>query len=277
MANEHYDEFCRATYPDLTWLERQLLGHYCARFNETVTPPRAWPGLLELMNITSAHPKSISRALGKLTHKDYLSRVTRASKERGMKAEYAPNMRRIRSQIKVTEELPNIQDVSHLQVTEGDLISNPASPLSNPPVAVVAPQGYPKPKEPNKPNNVDRFHLVILKSLPERLRTINPGANLERLLDECDSLGIIDEIRRLLTTNRWDNVQGNAGGLVAKIIKDAIERKRSGQLVVAPAQVSYVPPPYVEEIRELEPMSPETRKIVEETRRKFKGFGSIPE
>ena len=64
---------------------------------------------------------------------------------------------------------------------------------------------------------------------------------------------------------------------MATIIKDAIERKRSGQLVVAPAQVSYVPPPYVEEIRELKPMTPETRELVEETRKKLKGFGSVPE
>jgi hypothetical protein len=100
--------------------------------------------------------------------------------------------------------------------------------------------------------------------------------NYEKLLDECDELGISDEVRRVIATNRWDNVQANAGGIVHKLIKDAIERKRSGQLVVAPAQVSYVPPPYVEEIRELEPMSLETRELVEETKRKLKGFGSIP-
>jgi hypothetical protein len=64
MANEHYDEFCLASFPELTPLQRQLLGHYCTRFNESVIPPRAWPGLQELRNITNAHPKSISRALG---------------------------------------------------------------------------------------------------------------------------------------------------------------------------------------------------------------------
>jgi hypothetical protein len=276
MANEHYDEFCRATYPDLTWLERQLLGHYCARFNETVTPPRAWPGLLELMNITSAHPKSISRALGKLTRKDYLSRVTRASKERGMKAEYAPNMRRIRSQIKVTEELPNIQDVSHLQVTEGDLISNPASPLSNPPVAVVPPQGYPKPKEPIKPNNVDRFTLTILNSLPERLRTINPGLNFEILLDECDELGITDDVRLMLTANRWDNVTENPGGLVISLIKKAIERKRLNLPVVPQGAVTTLPPPFKAEERVITPRSADTEALIEALR-KGKGWGTLPD
>lgn len=276
MANEHYDEFCLASFPELTPLERQLLGHYCTRFNESVIPPRAWPGLQELENITNAHPKSISRALGNLTRKGHLSRVTLASKERGRRAEYAPNRELIRSRIKVTEELPNVPNVTHSRVTGDYSLSNATTPISNPPVASEPLQGYPKRKEPIKPKNVDRFHLVILNSLPERLRTINPGANYEKLLDECDSLGIIDEIMRLLSTNRWDNVQGNAGGLVAKIVKDAIERKRSGQLVVAPAQVSYVPPPYVEEIWELKPMTPETRELIEETKRKLKGFGSIP-
>jgi hypothetical protein len=138
-------------------------------------------------------------------------------------------------------------------------------------------QGYPKPKEPIKPNNVDRFNLVILNSLPERLRTLSPGTNYEKLLDECDELGIADDVRRVISTNRWDNVQANPGGIVAKIIKDAIERKRSGHLVIAPNQVTYTPPPYVEEVREQEPISLETLELIEATKRKMKGFGSIPE
>jgi len=274
MSNEHYDEFCKATYPDLTPLERQLLGHYCTRFNETVIPPRAWPGLQELVNITNAHPKSISRALGKLVKLDYLYRVTLASKERGKKAEYAPNRGRIRSQIKVTEELPNTQDVTHLQVTSDDSISNPMTSPSNAPVEINPLDGYPKPKEPIKPNNVNRFHLVILNSLPERLRTLSPGANYERLLDECDELGISSEVRRVLATNRWDNVQANAGGIVDKLIREAIERKRLGQVVIAPEQATYVPPRFEPENREITPRSPETEKALSELWTKF---GKLPE
>ena len=278
MSNEHYDEFCKATYTDLTPLERQLLGHYCTRFNETVIPPRAWPGLQELINITNAHPKSISRALGKLVKLDYLYRVTLASKERGKKAEYAPNRNRIRSQIKVTEELPNIQDVTHLQVTSDGSIGNFSTLRGNLPVASKPLDGYPKPNEPMKPNNVERFQLVILNSLPERLRTISPGANYEKLLDECDSLGITDEIRRLIVTNRWHNVEANAGGIVSKIIKEAIERKRSGQLVASPIKATSHPERYVEETRELEPISDKTKELIEETKRKMiNTFGAMPE
>ena len=274
MANEHYDEFCRASFPELTWLERQLLGHYCTRFNETVKPPRAWPGLQELINITNAHPKSISRSLGNLTRTNHLNRVTLASKERGRKAEYAPNMELIRSQIKVTGELPNIKDVSHLQVTGDDSISNPTVRLGNARVVSKSPESYPKPKEPIKPNNVDRFTLIILNSLPERLRTLSPSANYEKLLDECDELGITDDVRRVIATNRWDNVKVNPGGIVDKLIKDSIERKRSGQVVIAPEQVTNLPPRFEPETRVITPKSPETEQALSELWTKF---GRLPD
>ena len=134
--------------------------------------------------------------------------------------------------------------------------------------------GYPKPKEPIKPNNVNRFHLVILNSLPKRLRTLSPGANYERLLDECDELGISGEVRRVLATNRWDNVQANAGGIVNKLIKEAIERKRFGQVVIAPEQATYVPPRFEPEKREITPRSPETERALSELWTKF---GKLPD
>lgn len=274
MSNEHYDEFCLSSFPDITPLERQLLGHYCTRFNESVSPPRAWPGLQELINITNAHPKSISRALGHLVQKGYLRRVTRASRDRGLKAEYAPNRKLIRSRIKVTEELPNIQDGTELQVTGDDCISNPSAPIGNLKVVSRSPESYPKPNEPIKPNNVDRFNLIILNSLPERLRTLSNGKNYDRLLDECDELGISDEVRRVLATNRWDNVQTNAGGIVSKLIRESIERKRLGQVVIAPEQVTQVPPQYEPENREITPMSDETKQAFIELRKKF---GRLPE
>jgi hypothetical protein len=264
MANEHYDEFCLASFPELTPLERQLLGHYCTRFNESVMPPRAWPGLQELENITNAHPKSISRALGNLTRKGHLSRVTLASKERGRRAEYAPNREVIRSRIKVTEELPNVPDVTHLRVTGDYSLSNATAPISNPPVASRSPHGYPKPKEPNKPNNVNRFNLLVLSALPERLRTLSPGVNFERLLDECDELGISDEVRLVIATNRWDNVHANPGGIINKLIKDSIERKRLGQAVVALEQVTNLPPRFEPETRVITPKTPETEQLLSE-------------
>ncbi len=275
MSNEHYDEFCLGVYPDLTQLERQILGHYSTRFNESVSPARAWPSLSELLRITGVHPKSVSRAISKLVKLGYLYRVTHASKERGRKAELAVNRKLIRErQVKVTGELPNIQDVTHLQVTDASGLSNATVQLGNSEVLDRSPVGYPKPNEPIKPNNVDRLNLIILNSLPERLRTLSNGKNYDRLLDECDELGISDEVRRVLATNRWDNVQTNAGGIVNKLIRESIERKRLGQVVIAPEQVTQVPPQYEPENREITPMSDETKQAFIELRKKF---GRLPE
>jgi hypothetical protein len=119
-----------------------------------------------------------------------------------------------------------------------------------------------------------RFNLVILNALPERLRTLSPGANYEKLLDECDRLGISDEVRRVLANNRWDNVQANAGGIVNKIIKDSIERKRLGQAVIAPEQVTQIPPRFEPETREITPKSPETIQALLELKNKF---GTLPD
>jgi hypothetical protein len=126
----------------------------------------------------------------------------------------------------------------------------------------------------NNKYDLIRFNLVILSALPERLRNLSAGVNYERLLDECDQLGISDEVRRVLATNRWDNVQGNAGGIVNKLIKDAIENKRLGRPVIAPEQVTYQPPRYEPEIREITPKSPETEQAISEVWRKF---GRLPE
>lgn len=85
MSNKVYEEFCKASIPNLTTLDRQVLGHYCARYNLDVRPPRAWPSRAELMRITGACDKSISRSLGRLTKRGLVQRVTLASKERGLK------------------------------------------------------------------------------------------------------------------------------------------------------------------------------------------------
>jgi len=275
VSNEHYDEFCLGVYPDLTQLERQILGHYSTRFNESVSPARAWPSLSELLRITGVHPKSVSRAISKLVKLGYLYRVTHASKERGRKAELAVNRKLIRErQVQVTGELPNIQDVTHLQVTDASGLSNATVQLGNSEVLDRSPVGYPKPNEPIKPNNVDRFNSIILNSLPERLRTLSNGKNYDRLLDECDELGISDEVRRVLATNRWDNVPANAGGIVNKLMKEAIERKRLGQVVIAPEQATNVPPRFEPENREITPRSPETEKALNELWTKF---GRLPD
>jgi hypothetical protein len=151
MANKHYDEFCEAELPNLNRLERQLLGHICARYNEEVKPPRAWPSLAELKRITGAHDKSISRGFTGLVNKSYLFRVTRA--RIGRQSEYAPNMLKIR-QHKVTHELP----INNEQVTETEVTGN-ATVISG------SPTSYPKPNKPIKPTSqlVDDLLTIIPK------------------------------------------------------------------------------------------------------------------
>ena len=225
MSNEVYDEFCLADIPNLTQLDRQLLGHYCTRFNESVTPARAWPSLAELKRLTGAHEKSISRSIGRLNRKRLLLRVTLANKERGLKAQYAVNRKLIRSFIQVTEELP-IQDVSNLEVTEEPLLSNPVVPLSNSTVTEKEPHGYPKPNKPNKPINVineERFNDLILNNLPKELRSkVTVGQNYEEQLDELERLRVsenrISEVFNLLP---WHEVK-SAGGAVSKSLADLI-------------------------------------------------------
>jgi hypothetical protein len=137
MANKHYEEFCEAELPNLTLLERQLLGHMCARYNEDAKPPKAWPPLTELTRITGVADKSVSRGLRGLINAGLLFRVTRA--RIGWQSEYAPNMVRIR-ELKVTDELP----IDNEQVTEKAVIGNPT-------VLHGSPTSYPKPIKPNKP------------------------------------------------------------------------------------------------------------------------------
>ena len=231
MSNEVYDEFCKASIPDLTTLDRQLLGHYCARYNEEVNPPRAWPSRAELIRITGACDKSISRSLGRLTKRTLMYRVTLASKTRGLKAQYAPNRRLIRSYIQVTEELPN----TPLEVTEQALLGNSVELVSNSAVPLEVLSGYAKPNKPNKPKNVDteRFNEVILKGVPSELRsTVNAGRNIEELLNEAESLELSrNAIRDYLNVTNWQNVN-SAGGIVITRLGELItERKK--QLALA--------------------------------------------
>lgn len=225
MSNEVYDEFCKASIPNLTNLDRQLLGHYCTRFNETVVPPRAWPPLYELKNITGNHEKSISRSLGKLFKQGFLVRVTLANKERGRRAEYAVNRELIRSFIQVTEELP-IKDVSGLQVTEETPLGNSAIPISNPSVPKEEPYSYPKPNKPNKPNkrnneiDYERWHLVT-SGLKENVKSfINPALNTELLLDNLERQGTpLETVRDVLGKVNF-STSHKIGGLFVKTLED---------------------------------------------------------
>ena len=231
MSNEVYDEFCKASIPDLTTLDRQLLGHYCARYNEEVNPPRAWPSRAELMRITGACDKSISRSLTRLTKRTLMYRVTLASKTRGLKAEFAINRPLIRSHIKVTEELPN----TPLKVTEQVLKGNSVELISNSSAPEKVFHGYAKPIKPIKPKNGDteRFNEVILKGVPSELRsTVNAGRNIEELLNVAESLGLSrNAIREYLNVTNWRDVK--FAGAIVLIRLQALIEERKKQLALA--------------------------------------------
>ncbi len=227
MSNKHYDEFCKATIPNLTLLDRALLGHYSQRFNEQKNPPHAWPPLSELLRITGAHEKSISRSLGRLTKRNLLIRVTVASKDRGLRAEYALNLILINSFIQVTDELPDKK-----QVTEQTQEGNPSVPISNPSVLEAEPYSYPKRIKPIKHKNVSidavRFYEVILKGIPkERRDEVTSGGNYEALLNELEALGLSRQaIRDHLNVTLWSSAK-SVGAVVELRLKELVaERAR---------------------------------------------------
>ena len=279
MSNKEMNAFLRVGPPagvKLSSLEYGLFLHLCHRYDTRPGVMSAYPGGDELRLASTKSRSAIENALGQLKAKGMITQVKKGYT--GSRAEYVP--------IYAIYLLNNSESVAYVNTLDNEVSRTQAESVSNTgkecpadeqrvsstPVAISTVSNV----NTNKYDSL-RFNSVILLAIPERLRTISPGSNYEKLLDECDSLGITDEIRRLLSTNRWDNVQANAGGLVAKIIKDALERKRSGHSVASPAQVTPSPPPYIEEIRELEPIKDSTRELIEKTKRKLKGFGSIPE
>jgi hypothetical protein len=225
MSNKVYDEFCKASIPDLTGLDRQVLGHYATRFNEKVNPPRAWPPRDELIRITGAHDKSISRSLGRLARRGLLIRITLADKDKGLRGEYAVNRNLLKSLSKVTDELPN-----EYEVTDEVETGNPLAPLSNSGAPEKVLHGYAKPNKPNKPINVDtydRFNELILKNVPIQLRaTITAGKNLDTLLDELSELGVTDQaIGSDINLTTWTNVN-KAGAIVSITLSGLIEDRK---------------------------------------------------
>jgi hypothetical protein len=126
-------------------------GHLSARYNETKSPPRAYPSLDELKRITGVHEKSISRSFGRLVKQGYIFRITKARK--GWQSEWGLNMPLIRTH-KVTDELP----IDNKQVTEKSVIGNPT-------VLYGSPESYPKPIKPIKPTT--QLFIDLLSVIPK--------------------------------------------------------------------------------------------------------------
>ena len=245
----------------------------CHRYDTRADVMSAYPGMDEFRRATTLSRSAIEGALARLKSKGLIIQVQKGYI--GKRAEYVPTYS--------ISLLNNLESVAYVNTLDDEVSRTRAESVSNTGIEsrVDEQRVSSTPVTISTVSNVNtnkydlfRFNLIVLSALPERLRTLSPGVNYERLLDECDELGISDEVRRVIASNRWDNVQANAGGIVNKLIKKSIERKRSGQAVIAPEQATYVPPRFEPENREITPKTPETEQIISEFRRKF---GKLPE
>jgi len=276
MSNDEMNAFLKAGTPPgikLSGLEYGLYLHICHRYDTRANIRSAYPGMDEFRRTSTMSRSAIECALTKLKDKGLITQVKKGYI--GSRAEYVPTY----SLYLIT----NGESVAYSNTLDNDVSSNQEGSVSNTgiespayahkvsstPVAISTVSTVS-----NNKYDLFRFNLIVLSALPERLRTLSPGVNYEKLLDECDELGISDEVRRVIATNRWDNVQANAGGIVHKLIKESIERKRSGQAVIAPEQVTNLPPRFEPETRVITPKTPETEQVLSELRTKF---GKLPE
>jgi hypothetical protein len=205
MSNNDYELFTKAIIPNLRPLERALLGHYCQRLNDKASPRKAWPPRDELIRITGARDKSISRALGVLVEKGFLFRITLASKERGKRAEYGVNLELLK-RYQVTAELPITDRDTPLEVTPKYPVSNLEALASNPEVLLRELTSYPKPNKPNKPINVERWQIITSYLPKDVKRLIKAGQNYESLLDELVRQGTsVTAIRDKLAKENYGN------------------------------------------------------------------------
>lgn len=222
MSNHDYELFTKATITNLRPLERMVLGHYCQRLSDKALPRKAWPPLDELVRITGAHPKSISRALGVLVKKGFLVRITKASKQRGHRAEYGVNLELLKS-YQVTAELPITHTDTPLEVTPEYHESNSEVLVSNSEVLLRELTSYPKPIKPIKPIkriNVERWQ-IITSDLPHSVKSlINPALNSEELLDELVRKGTtLKAIREAVAKVDYANSYKVGGLFIATLEK----------------------------------------------------------
>ena len=276
MSNKETNAFLKQGFPPgvkVTSLESSVFLILCHTYNTTLDVPSAYPGGELFLRTTTKSRSTIECALKGLKDKKLITQVKKGYT--GQRANYVPTY--------AVYLVNGGESVRYINTLDSEVLAIPAESVSN--TDVESPVSEEKVSSPpvtisNKSNinnnkyDLLRFNLIILNSLPERLRTINPGSNFESLLDESDALEITDDIRRLLSVNRWDNVTGNPGGIVSKIIKDAIERKRVGALVVPLTQVTPSPPPFQDEERVITPRTASTDAILNELR---KGWGTLPD
>ena len=256
----------------LSGLEYGLYLHICHRYDTRPEMRSAYPGMDEFRRASTMSRSAIECALAKLKDKGLITQVKKGYI--GSRAEYVPTLS--------LNIMSNGESVAYSNTSDFEVSGTPAESVSNTDIKspAYAHKVSSTPVTISTVSNVNtnkynlfRFNLIVLSALPERLRTISPGTNYEKLLDECDELEISDEVRRVIATNRWNTISANAGGIVNKLIKESIERKRSGQAVIAPEQVTNLPPRFEPETRVITPKSPETEQALSELWTKF---GKLP-
>jgi len=276
MSNKEMNAYLQYGAPPgvkLSGTECAIYLIICHRYDTRADVMSAYPGMDEFRRVTTLSRSAVECALARLKSKGLITQVQKGYV--GKRAEYVPtysinlltNGESVAYVNTLKDEVSPIQAESVSNTSRESRVDE--QKVSSTPVTISTVSNV-------NTNKYDlfRFNLIVLSALPERLRTLSPGVNYERLLDECDELGIADEVRRVISTNRWDNVQVNAGGIVNKLIKESIERKRSGQAVIAPEQVTNLPPRFEPETRVITPKSPETEQTLSELRTKF---GKLPE
>jgi predicted transcriptional regulator len=276
MSNKEMNAYLQYGAPPgvkLSGTECAIYLIICHRYDTRADVMSAYPGMDEFRRVTTKSRSAIECALARLKSKGLITQVQKGYV--GKRAEYVPTY-----SINLLSNGESVACVNTLRdevsPIRAESVSNTGREsrvdeqrVSSTPVTISTVSNV-------NTNKYDlfRFNLIVLSALPERLRTLSPGVNYEKLLDECDELGIADEVRRVIASNRWDNVQANAGGIVHKLIKESIERKRSGQAVIAPEQVTNLPPRFEPETRVITPKSPETEQAISEV---WKKFGRIPD
>jgi predicted transcriptional regulator len=276
MSNKEMNAYLQYGAPPgvkLSGTECAIYLIICHRYDTRADVMSAYPGMDEFRRVTTLSRSAVECALARLKSKGLITQVQKGYV--GKRAEYVPtysinlltNGESVAYVNTLKDEVSPIQAESVSNTSRESRVDE--QKVSSTPVTISTVSNV-------NTNKYDlfRFNLIVLSALPERLRTLSPGVNYEKLLDECDELGIADEVRRVISTNRWDNVQANAGGIVNKLIKESIERKRSGQAVIAPEQVTNLPPRFEPETRVITPKSPETEQTLSELRTKF---GKLPE
>jgi len=275
MSNKEMNAYLQYGAPPgvkLSGTECAIYLIICHRYDTRAEVMSAYPGMDEFRRVTTKSRSAIECALARLKSKGLITQVQKGYV--GKRAEYVPtysinlltNGESVAYVNTLKDEVSPIQAESVSNTSRESRVDEQkvsSTPVTISTVSTVSNNKY----------DLFRFNLIVLSALPERLRTLSPGVNYERLLDECDELGIADEVRRVIATNRWDNVQANAGGIVHKLIKESIERKRLGQAVIAPEQVTNLPPRFEPETRVITPKSPETEQTLSELRTKF---GKLP-